>query len=762
MKHTLPWNVTGIPPEAREVVRAAAHREGITVGEWLTRRILTQQPKPEEDRAPVEAPLPARPRTSRETEPRRPREEVRFDQSDDLFHRIDEALHHLAHRLESGERMQREAQHAMSAAASEINAATRDQAKAFQHITSRIDKVERQSDTTGLRDAVRGLHQGLSRVAEQIAKTAAESAGQITTLSTNLETLAGKIAAAREESDRLAQSFEEKLAALAERVKQTEEERIATVRELTGRIERTEERFEQRLKDTEANIGNGSRHLDETVAKLAVRMSAAEERLEESLGRHLAGIERALETINCRLERAEARGDTDPAAQEGLRNLTARMTSAEKKTDESLSEIESQLLDTVKRIAAMEAAIPRHGPAPSELSLAIEAAQAESFADALVHAPAPVSKSASTDPFGSTANFSVPANDRQEPVPSPAENYLAQARRAARAAAQPDNNVSNRSRPMRAPSQGANSTGKGGARRLAAAAGFIILIGVGYSAVRLQSNLTWLLQADTPTPAEASPAGTSAQNDTASLGSPPNSAPPAATLPTSQPHIGAPASATRTASAVPGSAATPALASAASGLASLLAQANSGDMRAATSLGLKYADGDGTSVNQGEAARWLSKAANAGEAVAAYRLGTLYERGLGVTLDPKQAMHWYAEAAKQGNRRAMHNLAVAYADGAGGEKNFAEAARWFKAAAELGLTDSQFNVAVLYERGLGVKRSLNEAYKWYAIAAASGDAESKARIAALANQLKPAERDAAEKAAKAYKPEPANIAANES
>src|SRR3569833_787050 len=35
-----PWNVAGIPPEAREAARAAARREGLSVGEWLTRRIL--------------------------------------------------------------------------------------------------------------------------------------------------------------------------------------------------------------------------------------------------------------------------------------------------------------------------------------------------------------------------------------------------------------------------------------------------------------------------------------------------------------------------------------------------------------------------------------------------------------------------------------------------------------------------------------------------------------------------------------------------
>src|ERR1700754_1935722 len=40
MRAELPWNVAGIPPEAREAARAAARREGLSVGEWMTRRIL--------------------------------------------------------------------------------------------------------------------------------------------------------------------------------------------------------------------------------------------------------------------------------------------------------------------------------------------------------------------------------------------------------------------------------------------------------------------------------------------------------------------------------------------------------------------------------------------------------------------------------------------------------------------------------------------------------------------------------------------------
>ncbi|HWU25262.1 MAG TPA: hypothetical protein VN154_02555, partial [Rhizomicrobium sp.] len=40
MQPDLPWNIAGIPAEVREAARAAARREGLSLGEWLTRHIL--------------------------------------------------------------------------------------------------------------------------------------------------------------------------------------------------------------------------------------------------------------------------------------------------------------------------------------------------------------------------------------------------------------------------------------------------------------------------------------------------------------------------------------------------------------------------------------------------------------------------------------------------------------------------------------------------------------------------------------------------
>jgi TPR repeat protein len=188
------------------------------------------------------------------------------------------------------------------------------------------------------------------------------------------------------------------------------------------------------------------------------------------------------------------------------------------------------------------------------------------------------------------------------------------------------------------------------------------------------------------------------------------------------------------------------------------AEARAGKPDAELAVGLKYLSGDGIPKDEHEAATWIARAAEAGDPTAQSWLGTLYQHGRGVTADPAVAFSWFEKAAQQGNRKAMHNLAVAYAQGSGVALNYFEAARWFARAADLGYVDSAFNLAVLYERGDGVPQSLLDAYKWYAIAAAAGDVESRTRMSAIESELSPEDLAAAQRAAAAFKPPPANDA----
>src|ERR1700761_8072698 len=145
MRPDIPWNVAGIPSEAREAARAAARREGLSVGEWMTRRILRSFSDTPEDMTPMReqwasngsgyAPAPEpRAQSRRDTEDMLARVAKSETESNDVYRRIEEQLRAVARRLESAERNQTENNRAMSKAASEINVAAREQAVAFDQL----------------------------------------------------------------------------------------------------------------------------------------------------------------------------------------------------------------------------------------------------------------------------------------------------------------------------------------------------------------------------------------------------------------------------------------------------------------------------------------------------------------------------------------------------------------------------------------------------------------------------------------------------
>src|SRR5579871_3475684 len=111
MRAELPWNVAGIPPEAREAARAAARREGLSVGEWLTRRILRSfSGMDEELSGPALDPwgLPQSAASRRDTEDMLARVSRTESESSDVYRRIEEQLRTVGRRLDSAERSQSE------------------------------------------------------------------------------------------------------------------------------------------------------------------------------------------------------------------------------------------------------------------------------------------------------------------------------------------------------------------------------------------------------------------------------------------------------------------------------------------------------------------------------------------------------------------------------------------------------------------------------------------------------------------------------
>ncbi len=203
----------------------------------MTRKILRSFSEAPEDMTPAReqwtsnggyAPQPeSRPVSRRDTDDMLAHVARSESESSDIYRRIEEQLRSVARRLESTERNQSEKNRAMSKAASEINVAAREQAQAFDQLggsvlslADRLDRIERASNQDGSRDAIKGLHQGLSRLADQITTTANQSASQAASRANSLEALAGRLAQARQEAETATRQLDQRITQIDARVSQ--------------------------------------------------------------------------------------------------------------------------------------------------------------------------------------------------------------------------------------------------------------------------------------------------------------------------------------------------------------------------------------------------------------------------------------------------------------------------------------------------------------------------------------------------------------
>jgi localization factor PodJL len=726
----------------------------------------------------------------------------------EISRKIEEQLRGMARRLDASERSQTESNRVMSKAAVEMNIASREQAQAFDQLGShvatlaqRLERVERREGAEGLRDAVKALHQGLTRVADQITQTANQSATQISSLAGNVESVASRVGQARQDAQGVAQSLEGRLSELDDRVRTLEKAAQAS----SGLLDRALEALDARQAAAKDSAADAISRLEETVLRLDQKLENRGP--DPALDRRLSGIERTLSDVMARIEPPEK--EANPI-EESLTRIAERLDALETAQREISVELHKVASAAVKPIADVpppvteaapfgplpdfelppfqaDIAPPIHAdavpqphadvvPPPFHAEQDVEPPPFSAVPAAMAHAfPAFLDEPPAAEP---PPAFELPAPEEQHasadtsPLPT-IDSYLSAARRSAQAAAMAEAEHAGSFAGLHWPSR---AEAKEPSKTRPLVIGIVALVAIAVIAGVILSRQTFNQAAPNPAvgalfqkhpvavkkPAAPAPAS----QITTAPGSPvapqtPAVAPPtpAVTIPvtpTGSPRLVPPATHPQQQASIP-AVRQPVPVTA---LDRLSALANAGNPKAELVVGLKYLDGDGVPANDAEATKWLNKAAAAGLAVAQYRLGTLFERGRGAATDPAKAVHWYLAAANQGNRKAMHNLAVAYAEGSGVKKDFAEASRWFSRAANLGLSDSQFNLAVLYERGLGVPQNLTDAYKWYAIAAAQGDIESKARMNAISTQLNAEDRAAAQHAADTFRPAALDARAN--
>jgi localization factor PodJL len=248
------WSLVDIPADARDAAQAAARREGLSVGEWLTRRILKRF------------------------------SELSVREQQDAFVTLRNYVAELADRLDG------------------VEARTRDEPT---------------------REALKQLHQGLTRLNDEFVHTAGHSAIQISQLSTSLEALNGRVDELREHDVESRNTFERRMAQLQEFVDGMNLRHSAETRAVVSRVD----------------------SLGETLAesrRLIANERSAIERLEENLTRNDAryggafrSLQERFDSINESIHRVHtAASDSSAVLDQRIASLQAELGSADSRTAE--------------------------------------------------------------------------------------------------------------------------------------------------------------------------------------------------------------------------------------------------------------------------------------------------------------------------------------------------------------------------------------------------------------------------------------------
>jgi localization factor PodJL len=103
-------------------------------------------------------------------------------------------------------------------------------------------------------------------------------------------------------------------------------------------------------------------------------------------------------------------------------------------------------------------------------------------------------------------------------------------------------------------------------------------------------------------------------------------------------------------------------------------------------------------------------------------------------LDPRLGSEKLLRAADEGDPVAAFEVARRYADGTVVAKDLAKAVQWYRRAAEGGVAVAQYRLASLYERGQGVARDRVEAANWYQRAADQGNVNAMHNLAVMMSE----------------------------
>ncbi|MEE9240571.1 MAG: tetratricopeptide repeat protein [bacterium] len=141
--------------------------------------------------------------------------------------------------------------------------------------------------------------------------------------------------------------------------------------------------------------------------------------------------------------------------------------------------------------------------------------------------------------------------------------------------------------------------------------------------------------------------------------------------------------------------------------------------------------------NYKKAFRLWHSLAEKGHAKAQYNLAILYIQGNGTSKNPREAAKWLRKSAKQGHANAQYNLGLMFLNGEGVKKSDKEAIKWFRKAAEQDDGLAQYNLAAMYVYGKGVRKDYVKAHMWSNLAARQGNKDAEKARDDIARNMTP-------------------------
>ena len=268
MKPNESWELVGIHSNAREAARAAARRAGVSVGEWLTERILgdlSGQGVREQDET------------------------------------YDELVGHIS------------------------------------ELTTRLRDVEDQIHADSMREAVKKLHQGLSRLANELVQSAGQSAIQISTMAGELQSFGGKLEDVRTEATGL-------VGAVVQRIDQIADQSAAEKSAFTGEIHG----LSAKLDDVRTHAAEAAGVLLQRITQVANQSASALSGEVESLTGRLENIRSEASGAAVALEQRLAHMAEQATAQNStlgdkLENLSGRLNEVSTEASSASLALENRL-----------------------------------------------------------------------------------------------------------------------------------------------------------------------------------------------------------------------------------------------------------------------------------------------------------------------------------------------------------------------------------------------------------------------------------